>query len=299
MASELEILIELLPWLVANNGASAKEVGDKFGITEAKVLDLMQLLVLTGPNQGGGGLVDIDFEDSESLFVFDSQDFDKPVRLTAFEANALLGGLHYLHQVVDSDLAITVSELISKISKAIPGANTPVEVVPITSDKDLLSLLQSAVTDRKVLKLKYASLTSDQVTSREIQPLAITAREDLIYLRAWCLETDDVRVFRTDRIIEISDTGTVFSVESLNLDSSNPINLTAKLLATDKFARELDPNLVVTEARQAQDQVLIEVSVHSFDWLAGLVLAAGGECRVEEPESLRKLVVTKASTWVK
>lgn len=299
MASELEILIELLPWLVANNGASAKDVGDKFGITEAKVLDLMQLLVLTGPNQGGGGLVDIDFEDSESLFVFDSQDFDKPVRLTAFEANALLGGLHYLHQVVDSDLAITVSELISKISKAIPGANTPVEVVPITSDKDLLSLLQSAVTDRKVLKLKYASLTSDQVTSREIQPLAITAREDLIYVRAWCLETDDVRVFRTDRIIDISDTGTVFSVDNLNFDSSNPINIVAKLLATEKFTRELDPNLVVTKTAQAHDQILIEVSVHSFDWLAGLVLAAGGECRVEEPESLRKLVVTKASTWVK
>ena len=98
MANDLELLIKLLPWLVANNGASLSEVAKHFDISEKHALELIGQLVVTGPSQAGGGLVDIDFEDSDSIFVSDAKALDRPVKLSEFEASALLGDLHYLEQ---------------------------------------------------------------------------------------------------------------------------------------------------------------------------------------------------------
>jgi hypothetical protein len=61
MANDLELLIKLLPWLVANNGASLAEVAKHFDVSEKHELELLSQLVVTGPSQAGGGLVDIDF----------------------------------------------------------------------------------------------------------------------------------------------------------------------------------------------------------------------------------------------
>lgn len=91
MANELEILIKLLPWLVANNGASLSDIATQFEISEKHALELIGQLVVTGPSQAGGGLVDIDFEDADSIFVSDAKSLDRPVKLSQFEASSLLG----------------------------------------------------------------------------------------------------------------------------------------------------------------------------------------------------------------
>jgi proteasome accessory factor C len=129
MANELEILIKLLPWLVANNGASLGDIAAQFEISEKHALDLIGQLVVTGPSQAGGGLVDIDFEDAESIFVSDAKSLDRPVKLSQFEASSLLGGLHYLEQfpnLVDSEV---VGGLIHKIQQALPSVDSPISVV--------------------------------------------------------------------------------------------------------------------------------------------------------------------------
>lgn len=297
MASELEVLIELLPWLVANNGASTKEVAAKFEISEAKVLDLMQLLVLTGPDQGGGGLVDIDFEDRESLFVFDPQDFDKPIQLTNFEANSLLGGLHYLQQLESESRSSAIGELIEKISSKLPGTQTPLAVVPQTPMDESTSMIEEAITARKVLNIEYASISSDAVSSRLVEPLHLTAKEDRIYLRAWCRETDDIRTFRLDRIVSMELTADGFELRAnLTPDAPTPA-ITATIHANSRFSRELDPNIVKSRTDLGSEMHEIVVSVHSLDWLAGEVLAAGGDCKAIAPEELVAAIVSKATAW--
>ena len=77
MANDLELLIRLLPWLVANNGAALSEVSEHFAISEKHALELISQLVVTGPSQAGGGLVDIDFEDADSIFVTDAKALDR------------------------------------------------------------------------------------------------------------------------------------------------------------------------------------------------------------------------------
>ena len=116
MANDLELLIKLLPWLVANNGASLSEVASHFEISEKHALELIGQLVVTGPSQAGGGLVDIDFEDFDSIFVSDAKALDRPVKLSEFEASSLLGGLHYLEQFPNLVNSEVVAGLIRKIN---------------------------------------------------------------------------------------------------------------------------------------------------------------------------------------
>ncbi len=112
MANDLELLIKLLPWLVANNGVSLSQVANHFEISDKHALELISQLVVTGPSQAGGGLVDIDFEDADSIFVSDAKALDRPVKLTEFEASSLLGGLHYLEQFPNLVNSETVAGLI-------------------------------------------------------------------------------------------------------------------------------------------------------------------------------------------
>lgn len=297
MASEIEVLVELLPWLVANNGASTKEVATKFNIPESKVLDLVQLLVLTGPDQGGGGLVDIDFEDSESLFVFDPQDFDKPIQLTNYEASTLLGGLHYLQQISGMANSETLANLISKLSETLPTGSIPIEVVPNFDVQVITTEIEDAISKQRVLSLRYASLSSDVVSDRNVEPLAISAVDDHVYLTAWCQKTEDVRTFRLDRIETISTSDESFNTRVDSEVSSVATGLTAKLIATSKFVRELDPAIIrgTKEINLDRSEVILEV--FSQEWLAGVILASGGEAEVIEPESLRELVVARGIPW--
>ena len=297
MASEIEVLVELLPWLVANNGASTKEVAAKFNISESKVLDLVQLLVLTGPDQGGGGLVDIDFEDSESLFVFDSQDFDKPIQLTNFEASTLLGGLHYLQQISGMSNSETLANLISKLSETLPTGSIPIEVVPNFDAQGITTEIEKAIADQRVLSVRYASLASDAVSDREVEPLAISAIDDHVYLTAWCRKTEDVRTFRLDRIEAISTSDESFNTRVDSEISSIAQGLTAKLIATPKFVRELDPAIIRGTKEIGSDRSEVAIEVFSHEWLAGVILASGGEAEVVEPESLRELVVARGIPW--
>jgi proteasome accessory factor C len=297
MASELELLIEILPWLVANNGASANELATKFGISESKVLDLMQLLVLVGPDQGGGGLVDIDFEDADSLFVFDPQELDRPVQLSAFEASTLLGGLHYMQQLVESTEAAAIQSLISKISAKLPGSINPIAVVPDAQTQENLELIKNAIANRQVLNITYLSISSDSTSKRLIEPLALSTNDDQIYLSAWCRNTEDIRTFRLDRISEVSDNGESFEERNVGVQDDVLPQFECRMLVTARHYREMDSRYIVTATELASGDFELTVSVHSLHWLAGQVVAAGGAAIALEPNELRELVLAKASTW--
>ena len=47
MANDLELLIKLLPWLVANNGSSLSDIANQFQISEKHALDLIGQFIPT------------------------------------------------------------------------------------------------------------------------------------------------------------------------------------------------------------------------------------------------------------
>jgi len=286
-----------LPWLVANNGASLSEVAVHFGITEKYALELIGQLVVTGPSQAGGGLVDIDFEDSESIFVSDAKALDRPVKLSGFEAASLLGGLHYLEQfpnVVDSQI---VAGLIQRIQQAFPNVGSPINVVAASIDESIRTVLNEAISSGKSVEIKYAGITKDDLSVRTIDPVSTYSQEDFMYLKSWCRNSQAWRSFRLDRILEAN-----IGPDSVNIPiDSEPSEAKREYLATielDKaYYGQLDQVDIVNFKEYMWHAVEVQIRVYSRDWLVSMILASGGRVKAIDPPDLIAALVDRAKGW--
>jgi proteasome accessory factor C len=297
MANDLELLIKLLPWLVANNGSSLSEVAEHFGITEKYALDLIGQLVVTGPSQAGGGLVDIDFEDQDSIFVSDAKALDRPVKLSEFEAASLLGGLHYLEQfpnVVDSEV---IAGLMRRIQQALPNVDSPINVVAAPIAETIRTVLNQAISSGLSVEIKYAGITKDDVSVRVVDPVSTYSQEDFMYLKSWCRNSQAWRNFRLDRILEAK-----LGSDSVNIPTDEePSEAKREYLATielDKaYYGQLDQVDIVSFKEYMWHAVEVQIKVYSRDWLVSMVLASGGRVKAIDPPDLISALVERAKGW--
>lgn len=283
--------------MVANNGASLSEVAKHFEISEKHALELIGQLVVTGPSQAGGGLVDIDFEDSDSIFVSDAKALDRPVKLSEFEASTLLGGLHYLEQfpnLVDSEI---VAGLIRKIQQALPNADSPINVVAAPISSSISQVVAEAISSKLSIEIKYAGVTKDDLSVRVIDPVKTYSQDDFVYLKSWCRNSQAWRSFRMDRILEAQ-----LGSEAINIpDLEEPIEAKREYLAAielDKaYYGQLDQVDIVSFKEYMWHAVEVELRVYSRDWLVSLILASGGRMRAVRPEDLVDGVIERAKGW--
>lgn len=297
MANDLELLIRLLPWLVANNGASLSEVASHFEISEKHALELISQLVVTGPSQAGGGLVDIDFEDSESIFVSDAKALDRPVKLSEFEASSLLGGLHYLEQfpnLVDTKI---VAGLIQKIQQALPNADNPINVFAAPVSDAVSSVVSEAIRSQLSIEIKYAGVTKDDLSVRVIDPVKTYSQDDFVYLKSWCRTSQAWRSFRLDRILSAK-----LGVDPIDIPAQDePLEAKREYLAAielDKaYYGQLDQVDIVSFKEYMWHAVEVELRVYSRDWLVSMILASGGRVKAVRPPDLIEALVARASAW--
>jgi proteasome accessory factor C len=260
-------------------------------------LELIGQLVVTGPSQAGGGLVDIDFEDSDSIFVSDAKALDRPVKLSEFEASTLLGGLHYLEQfpnLVDSEI---VAGLIRKIQQALPNADSPINVVAAPISSSISQVVAEAIASKLSIEIKYAGVTKDDLSVRVIDPVKTYSQDDFVYLKSWCRNSQAWRSFRMDRILEAQ-----LGSEAINIpDLEEPIEAKREYLAAielDKaYYGQLDQVDIVSFKEYMWHAVEVELRVYSRDWLVSLILASGGRMRAVRPEDLVDGVIERAKGW--
>lgn len=297
MANDLELLIKLLPWLVANNGASLSDIATQFDISQKHALDLIGQLVVTGPSQAGGGLVDIDFEDAESIFVSDAKALDRPIKLSQFEASTLLGGLHYLEQFPHLVDVATVSGLISKIQLAMPDIESPINVVAAPILEGVQAVVSEGLSTKQVLEITYAGVTKDDVSVRLIEPVSIYGQDDFVYLKAWCRKSQAWRSFRLDRIVEARLIRESVSIPAQEEPVEAPREYLAAIELDKAYYGQLDQVDVVSFKEYMWHAVEVELKVYSRDWLVSMILASGGRVKAVRPPDLIAALVERASAW--
>jgi proteasome accessory factor C len=297
MANDLEILINLLPWLVANNGASLSEIANQFNISEKRALELIGQLVVTGPSQAGGGLVDIDFEDADSIFVSDAKSLDRPVKLSEFEAASLLGGLHYLEQFPSLVHLETVAGLIQKIQQALPNVDSPINVVAAPILQEVRSVVTQALDVSQSIEIKYAGITKNDLSIRVVDPVSTYSQDDYVYLKSWCRQSEAWRSFRLDRILEAK-----LGEDAINIpDDNEPTEAKREYLASielDKaYYGQLDQVDIISFKEYMWHAVEVELKVYSRDWLVSMILASGGRVKAISPPDLIAALVERAKAW--
>jgi proteasome accessory factor C len=132
---------------------------------------------------------------------------------------------------------------------------------------------------------------------RMIEPLRIDLRGELIYLKGWCPENNDVRSFRVDRMRNASITDSAISKQALSAELDDQVYHSSE---TDTLVTiEVDPEAysLMVDFRPVEEPEGVSQYVKRFKILVGdvrnlgrIVSRFGGSARVVAPDSAKVAV---------
>lgn len=132
-----------------------------------------------------------------------------PLMFTNEEIEALVLGARWVAQRTDSQLSSGAKSAQNKIAAVLPPElkntlnDTSLLIGPskdVLKDSINMPDIRQAIRDEKVLSIGYLDLKNQQ-TTRRIWPFALGYFEEVRVLVAWCELRQEIRHFRTDRII--------------------------------------------------------------------------------------------------
>ncbi|CAM2953664.1 WYL domain-containing protein [Saccharomonospora xinjiangensis] len=301
-------LLALVPYLLARPGIRIDEAARDFDVTPRQLRKDLELLWMCGlPGYGPGDLIDLSF-DGDTVSVTYDAGMRRPLRLTGAEASALLIALRALAEtpgVVDAD---SVHRAIAKIEAA-SGDARPSGVVVGSGIREAATTaatretLRQALQRRRALWLRYYSASKDTITERTVDPMRLLIVQGISYLEAWCRKAQSVRLFRLDRIDEL----TVLEEQASPPDAATPKDLSEGVFPQRPEYPEaelvLEPDARwVAEYYQCEElaeldggRLRVRMRYADESWLVRLVLRQRGEVRVERPAGVAEAVRLRAA----
>ncbi len=307
VSTRLVRLLNMVPYFQANQRITFAEASADLGVSRRQLeADLNQLWMCGLPGYGPGDLIDIEFS-GETIEVVFSAGMDRPLRLTSPEATGLLVALRALVDVpgvVDPEAARSA---IAKIEAA-AGTVTPdgvpsADPEPAPVESRAAAAVREAVRDGRALALEYYSASRDTLSARTVDPIRVVLINDSSYLEAWCRESEGVRLFRFDRIVD----ATVLDQPSMppgpavaaptdtSLFDGDPALPTATLRIAPQAAWMFDyyPMRVLAEAPDGSCEAAMTYA--SEEWMTRLLLGFGAEVTVLSPPELADRMRTAAA----
>ena len=294
---QLSRMLQLVPFLVHNQGLHISEVAANFGVTRKELEADLRILICSGLPEGyPDDLLDIQWDD-DHVTITQDLDLKRPVRFTVEEACALLTGLETLNGLPEVAEGSALESVTLKLMAAAgeeglkAAALSAPEVGP--GNSAALETAREAIRTGAQLRLRYFSPLRDSVSERDIDPLRLYSLDNTWYLEAYCHSAQGLRNFRLDRIEVLEANGRPAS-ESAKPGDSFPVKL---------FTPNDDDAVVVVEltrrgvgladeyyaertAELPDGGLLAEIRFGSSDWLPMFVAQHGGAARIVQPEEL-------------
>ena len=199
-------LLLLVPYLLARPGIRVAAAADDLGVSERQLRDDLQLLFVCGlPGYGPGDLIDMSLDDTVTITY--SAGMDRPLRLTADEALALIVALRALAEVPGLSARDVVERASAKLEWAagdVADVATRVEVSGLADEKRVRAVSE-ALERGRALRIVYYTAGRDATSERVIDPMRLLLVSGRAYLEAWCRNAEAVRRFRVDRIDELTE----------------------------------------------------------------------------------------------
>lgn len=298
-------LLALITFLGENPGVPVADVAAHFDVSPAQVLADVNLLWVSGtPGYLPDDLIDFaaDELDNDVLTLTNPRGMDRPLRLAAEEALALLVALRTLtslaaHGSIDDDvLRSTTAKLTAAAGRAAERAQAVEVQAPEAAEP--LTPIQTAMANGLRLRLRYVS-AADVVTERDVDPLELVWDGARWYLRAWCHRVADERHFRTDRILAVEPLAVPAQHRPDAAGSSSTPDLTETDLVAElelaSRARWVAERFPVVESTDLDDGALrVRLRVADPAWLMNLVLGLGEDVRAVAPPELARDLADRA-----
>jgi proteasome accessory factor C len=303
--AQLPRLLALVPYLLARPGVRLAQVAKDFGVSEERLRKDLNLLWVCGlPGHGPGDLIDVEFE-GETVTLLEPAGVTRPLRLTVDEALALIVALRALAETPGLEERDAVDRALAKVEQAAGSAAGPAHRVEISveGEERVLPVVQSALEQGRRLHLSYYVPGRDETTERDVDPMRLLLVEGRSYLEAWCRRVEGVRLFRLDRVHEVS---------LLDEPSTPPAHVQPRDLSQGLFLPGADDLLVTLALRPGAAWVadyhpcesvtetgdgglVVRLRARDTSWVRRLVLRLGQNGRVLEPAELAEAVRADAA----
>lgn len=296
--SDLDLLLRMLPWLAVNPATTVDDVAATFGISTKKVVDLLEMVRWSGFGEMYGEMVDIEIFEDGDISVRDTLGLDRPLRLNAVQAAAIMSGLEYLAEVGTVADTSLVGGLMAKLRSVLPLETPVVSVVPGTRQREITALLREAISHHTQVLITYASGGAHNDPERVIEPLRLEASEDLVYVDAWCHAAHALRAFRVDRIVDAVALGSpaVRGLTAADVDAHRNSWPVVDMTVTMDHVGDFAPHTIV-ERRDDGVLVWLRARVATVEWLAGVLLAAGGNIVVHNCPEVYDVARAMVRRW--
>ncbi len=300
----LSRLLAMVPYLLRRQGIPLLEAARQFAISEDELVKDLELLFVCGtPGHLPDDLIEAEW-DSGEVYLGNADAIARPLRLGVDEALALIVGLRTLAEVPGLHDRDALERTRAKLESAAgDAARSSAQVqVQVEGEADVLAVARRALSAKRRLHLTYFVPTRDETTERDVDPIRVLMVDGRWYLEGWCHRAEAVRLFRLDRVVEITALTTPAvlpeAAVARNLDDGlfvpSPED-TVVTLELDPPAHWVVDYYPVEDVKEVGDgTLLVRIRASDGRWLRSLALRLGGSARILEPASLADEVQASA-----
>ena len=165
-----------------------------------------------------------------------------------------------------------------------------------SQDDTSFSLLKKAILSHHAVKIVYVN-TNGQETERTVYPLKMVFKTRQWYLKAFCVNKNDFRLFKMSRMLKLHLLSETFAP----MEYPNPIDDLQKtypktvLLFPKEMAYRVYDEFEATEIKEKENgSLLVSVEMPQDNWLIGYLLSFGSTVEILVPSWLRKALAIEA-----
>ena len=283
-------LFKIIYYLIENGKSTAPELAEKLEVSIRTIyrdIDIISsvgvpIYVTTGRNGG------IQIDDSFVLDRLILSDKEKEDIITALKSVSIVDDRN--------------SDTLSKLSAIFNTKNEDWLEVDFSrwgnkaQDNTMFQKLKEAIISRKMLCIVYAN-TRGEVIERVICPLKMVYKAKNWYIKSFCMNKSDFRIFKLTRIIQARDMEKNFSpMEFPQEKKEMKVNYENVILRfPQRMAYRIYDEFEVDEIHQDDNGDFIICAPMPIDeWLIGYLLSFGSKVCIIEPKYLKKIVYNEA-----
>lgn len=284
---KIDRLLGIVMILLQKDKVTAPYLAERFEVSRRTINRDIEDLCMAGipiiTAQGGNG----------GITIADGYRVDKSV-LTQDELQTLVAGIKGLDSVSKENRAERLLDKFFVKQDSIISLRDSI-IIDLSSHyksglTDKISLIKEAIRNTRLIAFRYYSSKGDEL--RQVEPYHLIFRWSAWYLFGYCLERNDFRLFKLNRMWELSDNDSSYTLRNIpedrrDLDNYFSDETKVTIVFDDsmkyRLIDEYGPDCyIVTE----DGKLLFESSFTNREFLISWILGFGNKAIVLEPMEL-------------
>ncbi|MCL2865877.1 MAG: YafY family transcriptional regulator [Lachnospiraceae bacterium] len=290
---QINRLFEIIYILLHKKKVAAGELASELNVSNRTIYRDIDILssagipVYTEKGKGGGIRLLPEFVLNKSI-------------LSEQEQREILSALHGLSHVKSGD----TNKVLQKMSTIFNKTAINWLEVDFTDwywENDLFHALKSAILEQFIIRFDYYNSYGEK-SARSVEPLQLYFKSHSWYLKGFCLDKQDMRIYKLTRLKNFLKTSEHF-VHRDSVDISMNSNSRHSQDDFKTFVFRIEPEMTYQMfddfdeseiEKQTDDSFIVTTQIPETDWLYGFILQYGVHIEVLEPKHIREIIREKA-----